>query len=181
MQSFFSSHPPCLPGSLSLFSPPLSPALSLCQCVQLAESGSLLSTLPSNCLSFLAPSLYPASSLKLFLPPRFSVSTPLSLLLSLLLSLPPCLPLHPPDLSPSTISSRKPSLTPPPDPASVPMSQAPRTVFLPFRVLTAISFFLNLCIYFYFWMCWVFVADFGLSLVAAAGGGGGEREQGYSS
>ena len=41
-------------------------------------------------------------------------------------------------------------------------------------------FFLNLFIYFYFWLCWVFVSARGLSLVAASGGHSSSRCAGLS-
>ena len=41
-------------------------------------------------------------------------------------------------------------------------------------------FFLNKFIYFYFWLCWVFVSGLGLSLVAASGGHSSLRCAGLS-
>lgn len=85
------SSPPLPPGSFSLsVRPSLSPALSLGQIVQLAESGSLLPTLLSSCLShfwLLLFAWYLSDSLPLTLFPTLCL--PSLLLLSLCLSFPP--------------------------------------------------------------------------------------------
>ena len=113
------SSQPSLPPWLfvSLFAPSLPSA----QSVQLAESGSLLSTSPSNCLSHFCLLLFDhhllSNSLTLSFPLSVSLSLSLSLSpspfvsASLSASLPPSLPPHPPDFSPSITSFGKPSLT----------------------------------------------------------------------